>query len=62
MLGNFPIQWTTKSQSCIAYSSAEAEYVSAARAGKEITWLIKVLEDLGLPQEKPITLNEDNHS
>ena len=43
-------------------SSAEAEYISAADAAKEITWTINLLCDLDLSQQPPITLYSDNQS
>ena len=43
-------------------SSAEAEYVSAASAAQEITWLLNLLKDLDLDQTLPILLYEDNIS
>lgn len=41
-------------------SSAEAEYRSMAAVTVEITWLIGILEDLGITVSKPISLFYDN--
>ena len=34
-------------QKCVALSSAEAEYVAIAEAGKEMIWMTDYLEELG---------------
>lgn len=34
----------------------------AAYASQEIIWILKLLEDLNLPQKQPITLYENNNS
>ena len=49
-------------QSCIAYSTMEAEYVVACEATKEAVWLKKFLSDLGVMrmQQVPIPLFCDN--
>lgn len=61
-IGDTPILWITKKQNCVALSSAEAEYVSAANSAQETLWLISVLKDLDLQQNLPITIFEDNQS
>jgi transposase InsO family protein len=61
-IGKSPISWTTKRQNCVALSSTESEYISAAQAGMEIQWLILLMKDLGLEQSLPVTLYEDNKS
>ncbi|KAK3026559.1 hypothetical protein RJ639_041145 [Escallonia herrerae] len=40
------ISWVSKKQSSIAQSSAEAEYVAAAKATSQAIWLRRVLEDI----------------
>ncbi|HEY0222472.1 MAG TPA: DDE-type integrase/transposase/recombinase, partial [Lactovum miscens] len=61
-LGPTTISWCTKRQNCIAMSSTEAEYISAANATQEIEWIMQLTSDLGLPQQLPITIFEDNKS
>lgn len=61
-LGSVPIQWTSRKQNCVALSSAEAEFISAGSTVQEILWIVKILEDLDLPQQYPITIYEDNQS
>lgn len=60
-LGNAAITWQSKKQQCVAQSTTEAEYVSAAIAAKEIVWLTRLLEDIGINSEKNI-LYVDNMS
>lgn len=56
------IQLSTKKQSCIARSSSENNYVSAANASLEIKGLINILNELNLQQKCPISVYEDNQS
>lgn len=48
------VQYNGSPKGKAALSSAEAEYVSAANAAQEILWLIKLLEDLNLPQKNQL--------
>ncbi|GBN11147.1 Retrovirus-related Pol polyprotein from transposon TNT 1-94 [Araneus ventricosus] len=61
-LGNCTIQWMSKRQNCVALSSTEAEYVSAANTAQVVIWLINLTKDLDLPQSLPVTIYEDNQS
>jgi hypothetical protein len=56
-----PVIWRSKLQTIVAQSTAEAEFVSAAMAVKEILWLRKLLWVLRVPRI-PINLNCDNES
>ena len=40
------ISWFSRKQSCVALSTAEAEYVAACSASCEAVWLRKLLSDL----------------
>jgi hypothetical protein len=40
------ISWISKKQSCVALSTAEAEYVAACAASREAVWLQKLLTGL----------------
>ena len=56
------VSWRSKKQTCVALSTAEAEYVALASAAQEAIWmsqLTAVLEDC--PQEAA-TIFEDNQS
>ena len=38
-------------QKCVALSTTEAEYIAANEAGKEMLWLKRFLQELGLKQD-----------
>jgi hypothetical protein len=46
------ISWGSNRQNTVALSTCEAEYMAMAEAIKEGIWLIRVLNDLGQPQER----------
>ncbi|KAL0366816.1 UNVERIFIED_CONTAM: Retrovirus-related Pol polyprotein from transposon TNT 1-94 [Sesamum radiatum] len=54
--------WASKKQATVAQSSAEAEYIAAAAASNQATWLRRILEDMGEKQEEPTTIYCDNKS
>ena len=39
-------------QKCVALSTTEAEYIAATEAGKEMVWLKRFLQELGLHQKE----------
>ena len=45
-MGSRVISWFRRKQSCVALSTAEAEYVTACLASCEAMWLRKLLSDL----------------
>lgn len=52
----------TRKQSTISLSSTEAELVSLSTAVCHGTWLVRLLEDVGINLNNPITYFEDNQS
>nr|XP_016470181.1 PREDICTED: uncharacterized mitochondrial protein AtMg00810-like [Nicotiana tabacum] len=58
-LGTFPISWKSKKQTSISLSSAEAEY-RMRRVVAELTWLVRLFEDLSIPIDLPVTLHFDS--
>ena len=54
--------WSSKKQESVAQSSAEAEYVSTATATSQAIWLRRILEDIGMKQEKATEIFCDNKS
>lgn len=42
---NAAITWQSKRQNCVALSTTEAEYISAAAAAKEMVWIKRLLND-----------------
>ena len=55
-----PICWQSKSQSTLALSTMEAEYMAAAMATQEAFWLQLLLEEMGLNVTNQIVPKEDN--
>lgn len=62
LLGGSPISWKSKKHSTISKSSSEAEYRAMAHAAAEITWVVRLLSEMGLNSLTPVTLHCDNQS
>ena len=60
ILSGAAISWSSKKQSTVALSSTEAEYIAAARATQEATWIQTFLSEIGHPLGKPIPLYSDS--
>ena len=56
------VSWSSKKQSVTALSSTEAEYIAAACAAQESSWLVAFLTEIGCPPRKSIPLFVDNQS
>ena len=54
------VAWLTKATTAVCLSTAEAEFIAAAEAVKDILWLCNFLQELGFPQTAPSKLHEDN--
>jgi len=61
-LGSGMLSWASKKQATVAQSTAEAEYVAAAKAMSQAIWLRRILEDMGEKQDEPTKINCDNKS
>ena len=57
-----PVSWQSRMQTTVALSSMEAEYMADSAATKESLWLARLLEQLSMRVDLPITLYEDNKS
>ena len=58
-----PIAWHSAIQkTCVAQSTAEAEFVALAECCKEFLWLRQLLDDMGSPQKDDIPIYEDNRA
>ena len=44
------ISWQSKLQKCVSLSTIEAEYIVATKAGKEMLWMKRFLQELDLKQ------------
>ncbi|KAF2343488.1 hypothetical protein FHG87_025756, partial [Trinorchestia longiramus] len=51
-----------RERSCVALSTAEAEYVALAGAAQDAIWLKLLFDDLEFKTGGPIVVNEDNQS
>lgn len=56
------VSWKSSKQTCVALSTAEAEYVALASATQESTWIRKLLNDLHHKPEGPTVLYDDNQA
>ena len=56
------ISWFSRKQSCVALSTAEAEYVTACSASGEAVWLRKLLSDIFDLQLDATCIHCDNQS
>ncbi|KAA3474856.1 receptor-like protein 12 [Gossypium australe] len=61
-LGSAIFCWNLRKQNVVAQSTAEVEYVAAARAVNQAIWLRKIMADLNLHQREAIEINCDNQS
>lgn len=46
------VSWQSRLQKCVALSTTEAEYIAAAETGKEMLWLKRYLQELGIKQKE----------
>ena len=46
------VTWQSRLQKCVALSTTEAEFIAITEACKELLWLKKFLQELGLKQER----------
>lgn len=61
-LGSNLVSWKSKKQSVVARSSAEAEYRAMCTVTCEVIWVLKILDELKVNIELPISVNCDNSS
>ena len=62
LLGKGAISWSSKRQKSTSLSSCEAEYVTAAHAAMEVSWLRNFLGELHLEPSGPIMVGCDSQS
>jgi len=62
LFGSSLISWKSKKQHTVSKSSNEVEYRAMSHATSEITWLVRLLAELGVHSLKPVTLFCDNQS
>ncbi|PNF16765.1 hypothetical protein B7P43_G00886 [Cryptotermes secundus] len=54
------VDWYTKKQSTIALSSTEAEFNALSEGLRELPWINKLLEEVGVKVKTPVIIYEDN--
>ncbi|CAB4037181.1 Hypothetical predicted protein [Paramuricea clavata] len=57
---NNTISWFSKRQASVSRSTTEAEYIALSTACQEAVWLRRLLSDIGLKQDVPSTIFENN--
>ena len=60
--GRSLISWRSNKQTCVALSTAEAEYVALAGAAQEAVWLKHLLSGLSVNCDGPMVIYEDNQA
>ena len=57
-----PVSWNSRKEEIVARSSTSAEYIAFDAAIREAIWLYKIMNQIGIYQDLPITLftNSDN--
>lgn len=55
--GNYPITWKPKKQSTVSKTSSEPKYRAIACVAAEITWIVRLLADLGVSELTPVILH-----
>ena len=61
-IGGTAVIWKSKKQSCVALSTAEAEYMALSSAAQEAVWMRELVSDLGNPPNNSTVIFEDNQS
>jgi hypothetical protein len=62
MFNNTPISWSSKKQTIVTLSTAEAELLASSKACGTVIWLRRFYCDLGLGNKGPSTIHWDNPS
>ncbi|GJP63018.1 hypothetical protein CLOP_g20070 [Closterium sp. NIES-67] len=62
LLGGGAVSWRGKKQNEVGLSSCETEYMALHHGVKEVVWLRRLLEELGVGQEEPTVVFCDNES
>ncbi len=59
---NGTVSWRSKKQTCVALSTAEAEYMALSSAAQEAVWLRNLSADLKNDKIMPVVIYEDNQA
>ena len=61
-LSGATVSWRSKKQSCVALSTADAEYMALASTAQEAVWMQRLQNDLNEASVKSALVYEDNQS
>ncbi|CAI7783882.1 unnamed protein product [Closterium sp. NIES-54] len=62
LFGGGAVSWRSKKQNEVGLSSCETEYMSLHHGAKEVVWLRRLLEEIGVCQKEPTVIFGDNES
>ncbi|CAI7806973.1 unnamed protein product [Closterium sp. NIES-53] len=62
LFGGGAMSWRSKKQNEVGLSSCETEYMSLHHGAKEVVWLRRLLEEIGVCQKEPTVIFCDNES
>ncbi|CAI7911791.1 unnamed protein product [Closterium sp. NIES-54] len=62
MFGGGAVSWRSKKQNEVGLSSCETEYIALHHGAKEVVWLRRLLEEIGVCQKEPTVIFCDNES
>ena len=62
LMNGAAVSWRSKKQTCVALSTAEAEYIALSAAAQEALWMRQLLANLNVNFDEPVTIYEDNQS
>ena len=60
ILGGGAIAWSSKKQRTIALSTTEAKYMALTEGAKQLIWLWRFIQELGIDQSQLMSLHSDN--
>ncbi|CAI7880613.1 unnamed protein product [Closterium sp. NIES-53] len=62
LFGGGAVSWRSKKQNEVGLSSCETEYMALHHGVKEVVWLRRLLEEIGVCQREPTIMFSDNES
>ncbi|CAI5993872.1 unnamed protein product [Closterium sp. NIES-65] len=62
LFGGGAVSWRSKKQDEVGQSSCETEYMALHHGAKEVVWLRRLLEEIGVCQREPTVIFCDNES
>lgn len=61
-LSGASVSWNSTKQTCVALSTAEAEYYALSATAQESVWMQQFLADIHYADNQPMTICEDNQA